>query len=87
MSHEELKAENIALKAELAELKTDLKTAIKAVFETCKDLGIDTTGGKKQSLFSVLPGLTTKLMTGQLKFDKIEAITPMLAKYKHLIED
>lgn len=87
MDYNELLQAYNQVKQEKSDMEADLKTAIKAVFETCKDLGIDTTGGKKQSLFSVLPGLTTKLMTGQLKFDKIEAITPMLAKYKHLIED
>lgn len=87
MNFEELQAENAQLKAELEVLKTDLKTAIKAVLETCHDLGIDTTGTKKVELFSLLPSLTMKLTMGKLKFDKIEAIIPMVSKYKHLVEE
>lgn len=79
-------AENEAYKEQLKEMNADITTTVKAVIHTCDDLGIDTTGEEEQSMVMLLPNITAKLMTGQIEFDKIKAILPMLQKYKHLVK-
>lgn len=86
---EKQQQEILALRAENAQMKHDIKTAIGAIIAEAKNLGVDITDEKAMENFSVgklLPKLSMKYMTGQLTFSEIGKVLPSLIKYKDLIQ-
>jgi hypothetical protein len=78
--------ENERLKAELAELKADLRTTFTTVGKALGNLGIDLKGKSKPNFPAIISKIMPAVMAGKLPkpLEELKSLIPFFEKYRNI---